>query len=97
MKLYLISQNVNNNYDTYDSAVVAANSEDEARAMYPGGDEYWDKDKEQWYYISGDGARSYSSFTAGSWAPFKDVQAQYIGEAHKTIKAGVVLASFNAG
>ncbi len=31
MKLYKISQNINNNYDTYDSAIVCAENEDEAR------------------------------------------------------------------
>jgi len=31
MKLYLISQNFNRDYDTYDSAVVAARNEGEAR------------------------------------------------------------------
>ena len=36
MNTYLISQNVNNGYDTYDSAVVMAESVEEARAMYPG-------------------------------------------------------------
>lgn len=34
--LYKISQNVNNDYDTYDCAVVAAHSEDEARNIHPG-------------------------------------------------------------
>lgn len=33
MNLYLISQDVNNDYDTYDSAVVAAESEEEARGI----------------------------------------------------------------
>lgn len=35
MNLYLISQAVNTHYDTYDSAVVAAESEDAARAIHP--------------------------------------------------------------
>ena len=37
MKLYLISQTRNNDYDTYDSAVVAAESEKEAAAIHPSG------------------------------------------------------------
>ena len=37
MELYLISQDINNDYDTYDSAVVCAENEEEARNMYPGG------------------------------------------------------------
>jgi hypothetical protein len=35
MKLWKISQNVNNDYDTFDSAVVAAETEDEARNTTP--------------------------------------------------------------
>lgn len=34
--LYRISQDKNNDYDTYDSAVVAACSEDDARSIHPG-------------------------------------------------------------
>jgi hypothetical protein len=41
MKLYRISQNVNNGYDTYDSAVVAAETEEEAKMIHPSGNE-WD-------------------------------------------------------
>lgn len=37
MNLYLISQDVNNDYDTYDSAVVAAKNEEMARNTIPGG------------------------------------------------------------
>jgi len=40
MNLYLLRQDVNNNYDTYDSAVVAAKTVDEARAIHPDGTEY---------------------------------------------------------
>ena len=35
MNLYLISQSVNNEYDTYDSAVVAAESEEDATKIHP--------------------------------------------------------------
>jgi hypothetical protein len=37
MNLYLISQEVNSDYDTYSDAVVAAESEDEARSIHPSG------------------------------------------------------------
>lgn len=42
MNLYLISQNVNNNYDTYDSAVVCATTPEDAKHMHP------DEGLEQW-------------------------------------------------
>jgi len=37
MKLWKISQDENDDYDTYDSAVVAAETETEAKMMSPGG------------------------------------------------------------
>jgi hypothetical protein len=45
MNLYLLSQDVNNNYDTYDSMVVCAENEHEAKRMHPGGgvDEWIDQ------------------------------------------------------
>jgi hypothetical protein len=42
MKLWVICQDVNNGYDTYDSAVVAAESEEEARNILPGGNTWAD-------------------------------------------------------
>lgn len=35
MKLYLISQNKNTGYDVYDSAIVCAENEEEARTIHP--------------------------------------------------------------
>jgi hypothetical protein len=42
MKLWIISQTVNRGYDTYDSAVVAAETEEEARNIIPGSDSWED-------------------------------------------------------
>ncbi len=41
MNLYLLSQSVNEGYDTYDSCVVAAETEDDARNMHPAGYKDW--------------------------------------------------------
>jgi len=38
MKLWVISQKVNNDYDTYDSAVVAAETMEDARRIHPFGE-----------------------------------------------------------
>lgn len=38
LKLYKIKQDVNDSYDTYDSAIVAAFSEEEARNIHPAED-----------------------------------------------------------
>ena len=41
LNLYLIYQDVNNDFDTYDSAVVAAESDDDARNIHPSGYDNW--------------------------------------------------------
>lgn len=82
MYLYKISQDVNDNYDTYDSAIVVAKSEDEARLIHPRGTE-----REPWDGIIGTWAGDPSQ-----------VQVELIGIAEPTLEPGtVVLASFNAG
>lgn len=35
MKLYLISQDINNNYDTFDSHVVSAVDKNDAKTVFP--------------------------------------------------------------
>lgn len=79
MKLWLISQNENNTYDTYDAVVVAAENEDAARFTHPYGLD-----------------RDWSEYSCWVRSPDK-VTAKFIGEAAPDIKAGVILASFNAG
>ena len=46
MKLYLLEQNDNNNYDTYDSCLVCAENEADARTIAPNGNEF--KESERW-------------------------------------------------
>jgi hypothetical protein len=43
MKLYRISQTQNPNYDTYDSAIVCADSEEQARNINPEGDRWGER------------------------------------------------------
>ena len=42
MNIYLIEQTDNQNYDTFDSAIVAASTEDKARLIHPSDIENWD-------------------------------------------------------
>lgn len=81
LNLYLISQSVNCEYDTYDSAVVCAETEEKARLVNPDGSDDWDGKKESGY---------------GDWCDARDVKVTLIGTAMPNIK-GVVCASFNAG
>ena len=41
MKLYYVWQDENNDYDTYDSFVVCAENEEEAKNTHPDGDGNW--------------------------------------------------------
>lgn len=80
MKLWRISQEENNGYDTYDSAVVAAKDEAAARLINPDGDEGWTSER---------------YWGAWCKTPDK-VKVELIGKATPNIVAGVIVASFNA-
>ncbi len=80
--LWRIAQNDNRGYDTYDSAVVVAATEEEARSIHPSGDE----ERWRWPYN-----RSWAD------SPEK-VECQRLGLADFALEAGtIILASFNAG
>lgn len=46
LKLWIIEQDQESGWDTYDSAVVAAETEEEAKAIHPSG--RWDKPYHDW-------------------------------------------------
>lgn len=98
MNLYLISQDANKGYDTYDSAVVAAESPEEAVKIYPceGTIKFiWDEEVQNWYLLRADKSRVYrKNWTA--WTSPKNVKAVLIGTAIRR-EAGCICASFNAG
>jgi len=82
--LYRISQDVNNGYDTYDSAIVVAKSEEEARKIYP-----------NIGYISN---KKYDFNYFGDWADTpSQVTVEKIGTATGLQDGEVVCSSFNAG
>ena len=81
MKLFLICQKKISGYDTYDSAVVAALSEDDARNMHPNGGNL-KTDNDEW-----------GSWVSIDY--MHHVKVEYLGETE--IDRGVICASFNAG
>ena len=81
MKLWKISQTENNDWDTYDSAVVAAETEDDAKSTYP--------NELQW-------PTKENSWDEWASSP-DNVKCQYLGEAKDGTDTGVILASYNAG
>lgn len=103
MRLYVISQNVNNGYDTYDSAVVAANTEAEARRIYPSHDgdssQKFDEDLHRWYWQAQDGVRHYLKYDSDWVHDIRDVQVRCIGvlKDETITEPCCILASFNAG
>ncbi len=82
LNLYLISQSHNPTWDTYDSAVVAAYSEDGARAIHPNGE-----------FLS----NRPLSCRYNAWARPEYVTVEYLGVAAANVKEGVICSSFNAG
>jgi hypothetical protein len=93
VNLYLISQSENNDYDTYDSAVVAAESKEDAVLVNPGTGNYaWDG--EGWIFIREDGT---TCQMGDDWTPPKNVTAELIGVANEGTGRGSICSSFNAG
>ena len=97
MKIYLLSQDVVNNYDTYDSAIVIAENEDEARKKNPN-KLVTHVTNDQWMgtYSGGEEYKNEPS----DWVEYSDIDkisVKYIGEASKEQQKGLVLASFTPG
>jgi hypothetical protein len=95
LKLWIIEQEENGGYDTYDSAVVAAMTEEEAKRIHPSGNpkKNWTDDM-----LGKDDLGSWQ-YSYGTWATHPDnVKATVIGDAHASVTVGdVICASFNAG
>lgn len=88
MKLFLLQQCVNNGYDTYDTCVVCAETEDLARRIHPKS-----RVSEQFNAILADRF----CYQAGWVMNIFDVEVTYLGEAQPNIPVGVVCESFKAG
>lgn len=84
MKLYKIYRDNKIDWDTYDSAIVCAIDEYDARRIHP--------DKEDVESVDDIEKDGYDN-----WTTLEHVQVAYIGEAKEGIERGVILASYNAG
>jgi hypothetical protein len=92
VKLWWISQHSNEDYDTYSDAVVAAENEESARNLHPAG--YYKYRDGRWWGTRADGSEWEP---CNSWSAPDQVTAEYIGDAKKGTKTGVICASFHAG
>lgn len=97
MNIYLITAKNHGGYDTYDSAVVVAESEDAARVTCPS--DYYRWIDGQWHFVFDDG-RSEPDWRR-DWPnnPLDSgvIDVQLLGAAAPGLEAGVVCSSFNAG
>lgn len=84
MKLWLLEQDAVSGYDTYDSAVVCAETWEQAKNMHPSG-KVWGQEAPSWWDWT------------DTWAKPDDVTCTEIGEALSGWAVGVVCTSFNAG
>lgn len=82
MNIYYLHQNTWNDYDTYDSAVVIAETEEQAKRMHPhGGD------------ISQEEANRYKDWPSDP----EEITCKFLGVAEGISESYVVCASYNAG
>lgn len=93
MKLFLISQDTNIDYDIFDSAVVVAESEEQARMIQPAC--IWSTHRDILEYSNTLWNKPYRG---GTWinSP-KDVKVEYLGEAKEGTKISVICASYHIG
>lgn len=90
MNLYLVSQDINDGYDTYDSMIVSAESEIDARNIHP--------DSCYEYSIFRGNPPECLEFWGGVWVNYEDIdqlEVNFIGVSN--VSRGVVLASYNKG
>ncbi len=83
MNIYKVKQDWYYDYDTYDSFVVVAETEQAAREVHPNNKEWWKQEPHKYGY----------------WIAYNDIHrltVTLIGKASDGIEAGVVVASFNA-
>jgi hypothetical protein len=90
MEIYLLTQSSNQGYDTYDSCVVIASSQEEAKLMHPGHDHIWVG--HTWKSMGNSWC-----FDDRTWANPEDISVEWIGTAPPDATPKVILASFNAG
>lgn len=101
LNIYLVEQDINNDYDTYDSFIVIAESEQQAREIHPSAHATHHKNGE-WYgtYAGGNNIGGEYVLSTHDWIDFSAIhllKVTHIGVANKDSTPGVVLASFNAG
>ena len=105
MNIYKLEQDINNDYDTFDSCIVVASSEKDARDIHPYVDIVTHITNNRWmgtFSGSENKGKEYETQNDGhsTWVSRTDIdkiKVTLIGVATKGQKPGVLLTSFNAG
>lgn len=106
MNIYKLTQDVQHGYDTFDSCIVCAENENEARIINPDSSIYYKnnswmtKYSEHHYHENLRGKEYETEKVCPCWVFSKDVdkiKIEFIGKADDSIKKGCILSSFNAG
>ena len=99
MNLYLISQDIVGGYDTYDSAIVAAKTTEDAKTIHPS-EFVTHIANSKWMGTFSGGVAvgdEYENETS-SWVEYKDIENIKVELLGVTTKPrGLILAYFNAG
>lgn len=97
MNLYLITQDVNTDYDTFDSAVVAASCEDDARLIHPS--PYCGRAESGWKWLPpyAEACDASTESRTSCWCSAEEVEVKLIGEATGQKAGSVICASYHAG
>ena len=103
MNLYLILVEENNSYDEYDSAVVVAKNEEEAKRIFPNDQDSFVKkykyNEEKKKFLDPKNIADDGWYSGEVWTnDLEKIKVEYLGIADKKQKRGeVICASFNAG
>lgn len=100
MNIYLLEQDLNNGYDTYDSCVVVALNETAARNTHPSPYVTHIKDGKWMDTYEKGGEYECDRSVAERWvqcSQIDQIKVTLIGVANEDVGAGVICASFNAG
>ena len=94
-KLYFLYQDVNSGYDTYDSMVVCAKSEDNARVISPSSNYKFHDGA--WYFQFAGGTEEKEEYN-DFWCDPVQVKVREIGIADQSIEENsIICSSFNPG
>lgn len=91
MKLWLISQSVNNDYESFECAVVAAKTKEDARFTHPSSwaQAHWSVENSRWEYDINDYINIH--YYSDDWTHPDNVSVKYLGESE--LPAGVICSS----